>query len=39
MEMALLARRSKQSTEWTDRELLRHVLRNDARGWAELVRR
>jgi RNA polymerase sigma-70 factor (ECF subfamily) len=37
--MALLARPSKQSTEWTDRELLRHVLRNDSRGWAELVRR
>jgi RNA polymerase sigma-70 factor (ECF subfamily) len=38
--MALLARAtSKNPTEWTDRELLRFVLRSDARGWAELVRR
>src|SRR5262249_61458398 len=38
--MALLATRtSKNAHEWTDRELLRTVLRNDARGWAELVRR
>src|ERR1700704_2177624 len=38
--MALLARAIlKSPTEWTDRELLRCVLRNEARGWAELVRR
>jgi RNA polymerase sigma-70 factor (ECF subfamily) len=38
--MALLARATaKNPAEWTDRELLRHVLRSDARGWAELVRR
>ena len=38
--MALLATRtSKTPAEWTDRELLRCVLRSDARGWAELVRR
>jgi RNA polymerase sigma-70 factor (ECF subfamily) len=38
--MALLAPRvSKVSADWSDRELLRYVLRNDARGWAELVRR
>src|SRR3569832_1681395 len=38
--MALLARAtSKNPAEWTDRELLRHVLRSEARGWAELVRR
>ena len=37
--MALLARATKTPTEWTDRELLRWVLRNDARGWVELVRR
>jgi RNA polymerase sigma-70 factor (ECF subfamily) len=38
--MALLARATaKNPTEWTDRELLRFVLRSDARGWAELVRR
>ncbi len=38
--MALLARASaKNPAEWTDRELLRWVLRSDARGWAELVRR
>jgi len=40
MHMALLATRvSKNSADWTDRELLKFVLRNDARGWAELVRR
>ncbi|MDB4962085.1 MAG: polymerase, sigma-24 subunit, subfamily [Myxococcales bacterium] len=38
--MALLATRtSKNSADWTDRELLKFVLRSDARGWAELVRR
>lgn len=38
--MALLATRvSKNAADWTDRELLKFVLRNDARGWAELVRR
>ena len=38
--MALLARAtSKIPAEWTDRELLKWVLRSDARGWAELVRR
>ncbi len=37
--MALLARAYKTPTEWTDRDLLKWVLRNDARGWAELVRR
>ncbi|HUJ58519.1 MAG TPA: sigma-70 family RNA polymerase sigma factor [Kofleriaceae bacterium] len=37
--MALLARTAKAPSEWTDRELLRCVLRSDARGWAELVRR
>jgi RNA polymerase sigma-70 factor, ECF subfamily len=38
--MALLATRtSKDSADWTDRELLRFVLRSDGRGWAELVRR
>jgi RNA polymerase sigma-70 factor (ECF subfamily) len=38
--MALLARvTSKIPAEWTDRELLKWVLRSDARGWAELVRR
>ena len=38
--MALLARAaSKNPAEWTDRELLKCVLRSDARGWAELVRR
>jgi len=38
--MALLAARaSKVSGDWSDRELLRYVLRSDARGWAELVRR
>src|SRR5580693_3283258 len=37
--MALLARAAKPVIEWTDRELLRVVLRSEARGWAELVRR
>ena len=38
--MALLAARtSKNPADWSDRELLRCVLRSDARGWAELVRR
>lgn len=38
--MALLAPRiAKRASDWTDRELLRYVLRNEARGWAELVRR
>lgn len=38
--MALLARAASMNpAEWTDRELLRHVLRSEARGWAELVRR
>jgi RNA polymerase sigma-70 factor (ECF subfamily) len=37
--MPLLARATKTATQWTDRELLRFVLRNDARAWAELVRR
>lgn len=38
--MALLAARTpKTAADWTDRELLKFVLRNDARGWAELVRR
>ena len=38
--MALLATRgSRNASDWTDRELLRCVLRNDARGWAELIRR
>lgn len=38
--MALLATRtSKNPADWSDRELLRCVLRSDARGWAELVRR
>ncbi len=38
--MALLATRiSNNPLDWSDRELLRFVLRNDARGWAELVRR
>jgi len=38
--MALLAARtSKNAADWTDRELLRFVLRNDARGWNELIRR
>lgn len=38
--MALLAARTaKIAADWTDSELLRCVLRNEARGWAELVRR
>ncbi len=38
--MALLARAAtKNAADWTDRELLRHVLRSEARAWAELVRR
>ncbi|HEY5950277.1 MAG TPA: sigma-70 family RNA polymerase sigma factor [Kofleriaceae bacterium] len=38
--MALLARAtSKNPADWTDRELLKWVLRSDARGWSELVRR
>jgi RNA polymerase sigma-70 factor, ECF subfamily len=38
--MALLARAvAKTPVDWTDRDLLKSVLRNDARGWAELVRR
>ncbi len=38
--MALLARATaKNPADWTDRELLRTVLRSDSRGWAELVRR
>jgi RNA polymerase sigma-70 factor (ECF subfamily) len=38
--MALLAQRvSKNPADWSDRDLLKCVLRSDARGWAELVRR
>jgi RNA polymerase sigma-70 factor (ECF subfamily) len=38
--MALLATRiSKNSADWSDRELLKFVLRSDSRGWAELIRR
>jgi RNA polymerase sigma-70 factor (ECF subfamily) len=37
--MALLARAAKIPSQWTDRELLKVVLRSDARGWAELVHR
>lgn len=38
--MALLARATaKIPADWTDRELLRRVLRSEARGWSELVRR
>lgn len=38
--MALLATRgTRNAAGWTDQDLLRCVLRNDARGWAELVRR
>ncbi|MBA3502145.1 MAG: sigma-70 family RNA polymerase sigma factor [Myxococcota bacterium] len=38
--MALLAQRvSKNSADWSDRDLLKCVLRSDARGWAELIRR
>jgi RNA polymerase sigma-70 factor, ECF subfamily len=39
MHMALLAQVAKSPSEWTDRDLLRHVLRNEQRGWNELVRR
>jgi RNA polymerase sigma-70 factor, ECF subfamily len=40
MTMSLLARAiSKTPNDWTDRDLLKSVLRNDARGWVELVRR
>ncbi|HSK00429.1 MAG TPA: sigma-70 family RNA polymerase sigma factor [Kofleriaceae bacterium] len=38
--MALLATRgTRNAADWSDRDLLRCVLRNDARGWAELIRR
>jgi RNA polymerase sigma-70 factor, ECF subfamily len=37
--MPILAKRSIAATDWSDRELLRFVLRNEPRGWAELVRR
>ncbi|MGE0550569.1 MAG: RNA polymerase sigma factor [Kofleriaceae bacterium] len=37
--MPLLASRSQQPSEWSDRDLLKNVLRSDARGWVELVRR
>src|SRR5262245_37133034 len=38
--MALLATRAlKNPSDWSDRELLKCVLRNDARAWSELVRR
>jgi RNA polymerase sigma-70 factor (ECF subfamily) len=37
--MPVLAPRMKKPTEWSDRELLAHVLRNEAMGWTELVRR
>lgn len=37
--MPVLAARTKKPTEWSDRELLAHVLRNEGTGWAELVRR
>lgn len=38
--MALLATRvSKNLADWSDRQLLRSVLRSDAKAWAELVRR
>src|SRR5690349_10476745 len=40
MTMALLATRaSKNPADWSDRELLKSVLRSDARAWNELVRR
>ena len=40
LPMALLAARtSNKASEWTDGQLLKFVLRNDARGWAELIRR
>lgn len=35
----LIARTPKNSADWSDRDLLRCVLRSDARGWTELVRR
>ncbi len=38
--MALLATRiSPNAADWSDRELLKFVLRSDSRGWAELIRR
>lgn len=37
--MPLLARTPKAPAEWSDRELMKCVLRNDPRGWTELVRR
>lgn len=38
--MALLVRAmSKIPADWSDKELLRFVLRNESRGWNELVRR
>ncbi len=38
--MALLATRaSKNPADWSDRELLRCVLRNESRAWNELIRR
>ena len=40
MHMALLVRAvSKIPADWSDKELLRFVLRNESRGWNELVRR
>ena len=35
----LAARNDQKPSEWNDRELLTRVFRNDARGWAEMVRR
>ncbi len=35
----LAPRTNHKPSEWNDRELLTRVFRNDARGWAELVRR
>ncbi|MCE9576879.1 MAG: sigma-70 family RNA polymerase sigma factor [Deltaproteobacteria bacterium] len=35
----LAARNDLKPSEWNDRELLTRVFRNDARGWAEMVRR
>jgi hypothetical protein len=38
--MALLATRaSRNPADWSDRELLRSVLRNESRAWSELIRR
>lgn len=37
--MPLLARAPKAPADWTDKDLLKLVLRNDARGWSELIRR